>query len=143
MSLPLVPLLQRQLETTLQLLISASPAMSADEIMLVRVRLNEAALVMGSVVVNRSNSTANGNPTYSTVDINLVFNVLDSRYTKSPFDRSYGGSSRLQHHHQQLWLQSRVCCPYLHEPPHRRSSHRPRGHSSSHHPEHYPCLRFY
>lgn len=60
MSLPLIPLLQRQLETTLQLLISALPAMSTDDVMLVRIRLNEADIVIGNAVVDRSDSTANG-----------------------------------------------------------------------------------
>jgi hypothetical protein len=63
MSLPLIPLLQTQLETTLRLLISVSQDMTPDEIMAVRIRLNEAALVMGDIVANQSNCTTNGNPT--------------------------------------------------------------------------------
>ena len=62
MSLPLVPLLQTQLETTLRLLISVSQEMTPDEIMAVRIRLNEAALVMGDIIANQSNNTTNGNP---------------------------------------------------------------------------------
>ena len=63
MSLPLVPLLQTQLETTLRLLISVSQDMTPDEIMAVRIRLNEAALVMGDIAANQSNGTINSNPT--------------------------------------------------------------------------------
>jgi len=61
MALPLIPLLQRQLETTLQVLISVSSEMTNDDIMLLRIRLHEAALIMGDIVVERSNSAANGN----------------------------------------------------------------------------------
>jgi len=61
MDLPLVPLLQRQLETTLQLLISASSAMTTDEIMMVRIRLTEANLVLGDTVLRRNNDTTSGN----------------------------------------------------------------------------------
>jgi len=61
MALPLIPLLQRQLETTLQILISVSSEMTNDDIMLFRIRLHEAALIMGDVVVERGNSVANGN----------------------------------------------------------------------------------
>lgn len=60
MDLPLIPLLQRQLETTLQLMISASPSMTIDEIMLVRIRLTEATLVMGDIAAERSNNATNG-----------------------------------------------------------------------------------
>ena len=63
MSLPLVPLLQRQLETTLRLLISVSQGMTTDEIMAVRIRLTEAAIVMGDIVANQSGSVASGNST--------------------------------------------------------------------------------
>ena len=59
--LSLIPLLQRQLETTLQVLISASSAMTVDEIMLVQIRLTEANLVMRDIVVDRGNNITNGN----------------------------------------------------------------------------------
>jgi hypothetical protein len=62
-SLPLVPLLQRQLETTLRLLISVSQEMMPDKIIAVRIHLTEAALVMGDMIANPSNSVANGNST--------------------------------------------------------------------------------
>jgi len=61
MDSPLVPLLQRQLETTLQLLLSASSAMTTDEIMMVRIRLTEANLVLGDAVLRRNNDATNGN----------------------------------------------------------------------------------
>lgn len=60
MDLPLIPLLQRQLETTLQLLLLASSTMTTDEIMLVRMRLTEANFVMGGVVLRRNSNTVDG-----------------------------------------------------------------------------------
>jgi len=60
MALPLIPLLQRQLETTLRLLISASSEMTNNDIMSLRIRLYEAALVLGDTVRERSNSATNG-----------------------------------------------------------------------------------
>ena len=62
MALPLVPLLQRQLDTTLWLLISASQGMTMDKIMLVRIRLTEAALIMGDIIAGQSDSATNGKP---------------------------------------------------------------------------------
>jgi hypothetical protein len=101
MSLPLIPLLQKQLETTLQLLISASPVMTADEIMLVRIRLNEAALATGNLVIDRSDNTTNGNMIYSThpvVNIGSFLDILDSRRAWPPFGRSrYSDSSKHQY----------------------------------------------
>lgn len=57
----LVLLLQRQLETTLQLLISASPAMTTADIIVARIRLDEANLLMRDILVERDNNAANGN----------------------------------------------------------------------------------
>ena len=63
MSLPLVPLLQRQLETTLRLLISVSQGMTTNEIMVVRIWLTEAAIIMGDIAANQSSSVASSNST--------------------------------------------------------------------------------
>ena len=63
MDLPPIPLLQRQLETTLQLLLSLSSMMTDDDVMLVKIRLTEANLLMTSVLTERSNSTSNGSST--------------------------------------------------------------------------------
>jgi len=63
MNLPPVPLIQRQLETTLQLLISLSSAMTTDDILMVRIRLTEADIIMGSILVERDNNAGDGNST--------------------------------------------------------------------------------
>lgn len=60
MSLPTVPLLQRQLETALQLIISLSPTMTTDEIMMIRIRLTEANIFLGNVLVEQNGTTPNG-----------------------------------------------------------------------------------
>lgn len=61
--LPPIPLIQRQLETTLQLLISLSSTMTTDDILMVRIRLTEADIIMGSILVERDNNAGNGNST--------------------------------------------------------------------------------
>ena len=63
MSLPLVPLLQRQLKTTPRLLILASQGMTPNEIMAVRIRLTEAALVIGDIIASPDGGVTNGNST--------------------------------------------------------------------------------
>ena len=78
MTLPLVPLLQRQLETTLRLLISVSGEMTPDEIMAVRIRLTEATLVMGEIVVNSSNDAGDSDSPPSRID--FVLDVLNNRW---------------------------------------------------------------
>lgn len=60
MSLPTVPLLHRQLETTLQLLILLSSMMSTNDIILVSVRLTEANIIMGQTLAERDNTATNG-----------------------------------------------------------------------------------
>ena len=60
MSLPTVPLLHRQLKTTLQLLISLSSMMSTNDIILVSVRLTEANIIMGQMLAERDNTATNG-----------------------------------------------------------------------------------
>ena len=55
-----VPLIRRQLEATLQLLLSLSPMMTADDIILVRVRLTEAEILMGHVLAERDNVSVDG-----------------------------------------------------------------------------------
>jgi len=60
MSLHTVTLLQRQLDTTLQLLISFSSTMTTDDIVLARIRLAEADVVIGHVLAERDNATNNG-----------------------------------------------------------------------------------
>ena len=89
MTSPLVPLLQRQFDTTLRLLISASHGMTTDEIMLVRIRLAEASLVLGDIIVGRSDSATNGKPA-STPPLRphwLMTDVLNDRRTSSPPSR--------------------------------------------------------
>jgi len=61
--LPPIPLIQRQLETTLQLLISLSSTMTTDDILMVRIRLTEADIIMGSILVERDNNAGNINST--------------------------------------------------------------------------------
>lgn len=53
MELPTIPLLQRQLDTTLQLVISLSSTMTTNEIMMVKMRLTEANIIMGRILVDR------------------------------------------------------------------------------------------
>ena len=53
MALAPVPLLQRQLDTTLQLVILLSSNMAADQIHLVRVHLTEASVVLGQILADR------------------------------------------------------------------------------------------
>ena len=53
MALATIPLLQRQLDTTLQLVISLSSTMTTDEIMMVKIRLTEADIIMGRILADR------------------------------------------------------------------------------------------
>ena len=55
-----VPLIRRQLEATLQLLLSLSPMMTADDIILVRVCLTKAKILMGHVLAERDNVSVDG-----------------------------------------------------------------------------------
>lgn len=74
--------------------------MSTDDIMLVRIRLNEADIVIGNAVVDRSDSTANGDLIPTIVDVHLILDVFNSRRTKPPFDQCYSGPSKCQHRQQ-------------------------------------------
>ena len=60
MSLPTVPLLHRQLKTTLQLLILLLSMMSTNDIILVSVCLTEANIIMGQTLAERDNTATNG-----------------------------------------------------------------------------------
>lgn len=84
-NLPLVPLLQRQLETTLQLLISASSTMTINDIMLIRIRLTEANLIMGNIIVERGNDAASGSslPTLCSA-LTYLLMFTNSRRAQSP-----------------------------------------------------------
>lgn len=62
-NVPPIRLVQQQLDTTLQLLVSLSPLMTINDIILVRIRLTEASILMGSILVERENSPGNdGSP---------------------------------------------------------------------------------
>lgn len=103
--LPLVPLLQRQLETTLQLLISASSAMTPDDIIFIRIRLNEANLLLREILIERDNNAANGNllPTLCRA---LTHFLIEDAPNHSPVDNTPAtprnvnatGSSSSQNH---------------------------------------------
>jgi hypothetical protein len=56
-----IPLLQRQLDTTLQLVISLATMMTTDDIMLVRIRLTEANILLDSIMAERDNNASDGN----------------------------------------------------------------------------------
>lgn len=55
-----IPILQRQVDTTLQLVISLSSMMTTDEVMMVRIRLTEANIILGSMLAERNGATPNG-----------------------------------------------------------------------------------
>jgi len=56
-----ISLLRSQLDTTLQLVISLSSAMTADEIIMIRVRLTEASIIMGQSLIALERNNANTN----------------------------------------------------------------------------------
>ena len=53
-----VSVLQRQLESTLQLVIVLPPSMTINDILMARVRLTKANIIMGRILVERENSLA-------------------------------------------------------------------------------------
>ena len=61
MALAPVLLLQRQLDTTLQLFILFSPAMTTDQLMTVRIHLTEASVVLGHVMAERGRDSSEMN----------------------------------------------------------------------------------
>lgn len=85
MSSSTVPLLQRQLDTTLQLLISLSSMMTAEDIILLRVRLTEADILMGHILIERDNGMSIHT---------IVFHLLDFPCQMGP------SVVRLSIHHQ-------------------------------------------
>ena len=57
-----IPLVHRHLETTLQLVISLSSTMTADELIMARLHLTEASIILGQVLVEleHDNTDVNG-----------------------------------------------------------------------------------
>ena len=60
MDLPVVPLLQQQLDTALQLIISLSSMMTTDEILMIKVRLAEADVLLARMLIEQGTTTAGG-----------------------------------------------------------------------------------
>ena len=61
MDQPPIPIVHRQLEATLQLLLSLSPIMTNNDLILIRIRLTEANILLGRILSQRSNSAGDGN----------------------------------------------------------------------------------
>jgi len=61
MALVPITILQKHLDTTLQLIISLSSTMTADELIMMRVRLTEASIVLGQVLVELEHNDADVN----------------------------------------------------------------------------------
>ena len=59
MALPTILILQRQLDATLQLVISLAPTMMTEQILMIRLRLTEANILMGTSVSQENNATPN------------------------------------------------------------------------------------
>lgn len=60
MALPTILILQRQLDATLQLVISLAPTMTTEQILMIRLRLTEANILMGTSVSQENDATPNG-----------------------------------------------------------------------------------
>lgn len=57
---PTISLLQRQLETTLQLIILVSSNMTEEEILIARVCLAEASIILGQILVRQNEGNIDG-----------------------------------------------------------------------------------
>ena len=71
--------IHRHLETTLQLLVSLSSTMAIDDILMARIRLTEANIVLGHMVIERE--TAANRKWGDTLQ--FCFSILDHRHRRS------------------------------------------------------------
>lgn len=73
MATPIYPLLERQLDTTLELIISLSSVLTEVEVTLILVHLDQAGIILGQIVAERNRSTSNDHgKIYLTGDIQLM-----------------------------------------------------------------------
>ena len=118
-----IPFLQRNLDTTLQLVIALSAAMTAEELVSFRVRLTEASIILGTVLATQEGVVPNGK-SIPTLQSSLTHSVLNSRRPRALLARTHpthGDSSKYCRCQQYFW-EPRLASLRFHEQKHRRFS---------------------